>query len=115
MDDAPVVPNLEQSMCQAYETPLTTDVGEATPQTPAETTSFFALPTHRLHDSLASGVPGLAFRRPHWGGHACFRAGGLFKPRRLWSVVALTPGGPVRIEPQGRQGRHRRFTVLATR
>ena len=101
-------------MGQASQTPRTTDVGEAPPHTPTATTGCFALPTPRCHAPLASGVHGLACRRPHGGGPAGLRAGGLRKHRRLGSVVALTPGGPGRIAPQGRPGRPRRFPVRAT-
>src|SRR6266849_7866224 len=97
MDTTPVAPNLAQIMCHASQTPLTTDVVEAPQQKPTEPTCCFALPTHRLHDHLASGVQGLACRPPHLRRHACLRAGRLLKHRRLWLGVALTPGGPGRI------------------
>ena len=41
-------------MGQTHQTPLTTNVGQATQQKPAETTRFFDLAKHRFDDHFAS-------------------------------------------------------------
>src|SRR5262245_37045470 len=53
-----VAPKLEQIMRQTYQTPFTTNVGQAAQQKPAETTRFFDLPEHRFHDHFASDIQG---------------------------------------------------------
>src|SRR5712691_8566375 len=97
MDNTPGAPNLEPMMCQASQTPLTTDVVEAPQQKPTETTCCFDLPKHRLHDHLASGGQGLAFRPPH------FRRPAIVL--RIEQIVGLFEGGNE--HPVERKGRER--------
>src|SRR5262249_37176448 len=90
-----VAPDLEQIMRQAYQTPFTTDVLQATQQEAAKPPHFFDLAKHRLHDDLASRVRRLAFRRPHFRCHALLRGGGRVARLGFRLVVLLAPRGYV--------------------
>ena len=111
--NTPVAPNLEQSMCQADQTPFATDGRQATQQEASEPTRFFDLATHRFHDHLTSGVQCLACRRPHFRCHALLHCGKRLRGFRLRHMVLLAPSGDIRIEPSGLQGHHCRLTVIA--
>src|SRR6266851_7682591 len=80
---ARVAPNLEQIMGQTYQTPLTTNVGQAAQQKPAKTTRFFDLAEHRFHDHFASGVQSTSFGSTHFCRHA------LFGSRRRFAHLSL--------------------------
>ena len=86
-------------MRQAHQTPFATDLLPATPQEAAEPTRFFDLTIHRFHDDLASGLQGLAFRRPHLRSHPLLRRGRRLRGSGLSPMVPLALGGDVWIKP----------------
>src|SRR2546427_2669911 len=93
----PIPPQLEQIMRQAYQTPFAPDLRQTTQQEATEPPDFFALTTHRCHDDLASGVEGLAVRRPHFRGHPLLRRGRRRARLGRRGMVLLAPRGSVGI------------------
>src|SRR5882724_1500935 len=100
-------------MREAYQTPCATALRQTTQQEATEPAPFFALTKHRFHDDLASGIEGLACRRPHVRRPPLLRYGGHVTRLGLRGVVLLAPRGHGGSKPSVLQYLGGYLTVIA--
>ena len=100
-------------MAQAHEAPFPADVLQPAEQKAPKPTRFLDLPKHGFDDDLASGVAGLAVRRPHFCGHPLLRRGRRVTRLGLRGMVLLTPRGHGGIKPSTLQCLCGGLTVIA--
>jgi hypothetical protein len=81
-------------MGQTHQTPLTSNMVQATQQKPAKTTRFFDLTKHRFHDHFAPGIQGSPCGRPHFRCPARLGRGGRLSLLSLRDMGSLTARGP---------------------
>ena len=100
-------------MAQAHEAPCPADLRSPSEQKAPKPTRCLDLPQHGFDDDLASGVEGLAIRRPHVCGHPLRRRGRRVTRLGLRGMVRLTPRGPGGFKPSTLQGLCGGLTVIA--
>ena len=100
-------------MAQAHEAPCPADLRSPSEQKAPKPTRCLDLPQHGFDDDLASGVEGLAIRRPHVCGHPLRRRGRRVTRLGLRGMVLLTPRGPGGFKPSTLQGLCGGLTVIA--
>src|SRR5438445_13895892 len=87
-------------MGQTYQTPLTTNVVQATQQKPAKPTRFFDLTEHRFYNHFTPGVQGSSCGCPHFSRRVLHGRGGWLRHWWCWAMVSLAAFGRERVQSQ---------------